>query len=78
MAEFLDGRGGGSSDLFFDPSAFPAAVAGVALACDGMESVAKQVPPASVDMHAFGAVGVAWLAFHTAWSGEVATARVGV
>jgi hypothetical protein len=61
--------------LFFDPHAFPATVAGVARAFNGMEAIAQKVPPTPVDPSAFGAVSVAWLAFHTAWSAEVATAR---
>ena len=70
-----DSSGNASPVLFFNPNAFPAAVAGVARACDGMETIAKQVPPTSVDPSAFGAVSEAWLAFHTAWSAEVTTAR---
>lgn len=89
-----DGSGNVSPALFFDPNAFPSTVAGVARACDGMETIAKLVPPMPVDpsayvaksaawhppmsvdlTSAFGAVSAAWLAFHTAWSAEVATAR---
>ena len=89
-----DGSRDASAALFFDPNAFPAAIAGVARACDGMETIAKLVPPMSVDpsafvttsaawhppmsvdpTSAFGAVSAAWLAFHQAWSAEVATAR---
>jgi hypothetical protein len=82
-------------EVFFDPNAFPTAVFGVTRARDGMETIAKLVPPppppdpsafvttsaawhppmsVSVDPGAFGAVSAAWLAFHTAWSAEVATA----
>jgi hypothetical protein len=70
-----DGGGNVSPTLFFNPNAFPAAVAGVARAFNGMETIAQQVPPTSVDPSAFGAVSAAWLAFHQAWSAEVATAR---
>ena len=70
-----DGSGNVSPALFFDPNAFPAAVAGVARALDGMETIAQQVPSTSVDPSAFGAVSGAWLAFHQAWSVEVATGR---
>lgn len=70
-----DGSGDALPALFFDPNAFPATVAGVARACDTMETIAKQVPPTSVDPSAFGAASAAFLAFHTAWSAEVATAR---
>lgn len=69
------GRGDASAALFFDPNAFPAAVASVARACNGIETIAEAIPATSVDPGAFGAVGAAWLAFHRAWSGEVATAR---
>jgi hypothetical protein len=61
--------------LYFNPNAFPAAVAGVARAYDGMETIAQQVRPTSLDPSAFGPVGTAWLAFHQAWSAEVATAQ---
>jgi hypothetical protein len=61
--------------VFFDPNAFPTAVVGVTRARDGMETIAEQFPPTLVDPSAFGAVSAAWLAFHTAWSAEVATAR---
>lgn len=74
-SEESDGSGHAAPALFFDPNAFPVTVAGVARACDTMETIAKQVPPASVDPGAFGAVGQAALAFHKACSAEMATAR---
>jgi hypothetical protein len=61
--------------LFFNPNAFPTAVAGVARACDGMETIAQQVPPTLGDPSAFGAASPAVLAFHAAWSAEVAIKR---
>jgi hypothetical protein len=62
--------------LFFDPNAFPAAVADVARAYDSMELIAEQVPTTSEgDPSEFGAVFAAWLAFQRAWSAEVATAQ---
>lgn len=70
-----EGSGHSAPALFFDPNAFPATVAGVARACDSMETAAKLVPPTSVDPSAFGPVGPAVLAFHKAWSAEVATGR---
>jgi hypothetical protein len=70
-----DGSGYVPPALFFDPNAFPAAVAGVARAFDGMETIAQQVPPTPVDPSAFGAVSAAWLAFHKAWSAEIEVAR---
>jgi hypothetical protein len=75
LAGGSDGRGDASAVLFFDPNVFPASVAGVTRACDGMETIAEQVPPTLVDPSAFGAASPVVLAFHRAWSAEVATAR---
>lgn len=73
-----DGSGNAAPALFFDPSAFPAAVSGVARAYDTMQTIAQEVPqPSSCPspLGPFGAVSDAWLAFHQAWSAEMATAR---
>jgi hypothetical protein len=61
--------------LYFNPNAFPSTVAGVARAYDGMETIAREVPPTSLEPNAFGSVGTAWLAFHKAWSAEIEVAR---
>lgn len=68
----------GNATLFFDPNAFPATVAGVARAYDTMQTIAQEVPQPSAcpsPFGPFGAVSEAWLAFHQAWSAEMATAR---
>ena len=54
------GSGNGAPALFFDPNAFPAAVAGVARAFDTMETITQLVPPLSVDPRAFVTTSVAW------------------
>jgi hypothetical protein len=58
----------GSAELFFDPDRFSATVAGVARAADQIGSAQRQVEHAAGLADDFGAVGVAWSAFHQAWA----------